>query len=53
MTGAQSVVNKRKFVKEEVREENREQVIGKLIENLHLILVVIGSHWTVLSKGVK
>lgn len=53
MTGAQSVVNERKFVKEEVREENREQVIGKLIENLHFALVVIGSHWTVLSKGVK
>lgn len=52
MTSAQSVVNERKIGKEEVREKNKEQVIEKLVENLLFILVVIGSHWMVLSRGV-
>lgn len=50
--GAQSIMNERNSGGEEVKKERREHIIEKLVDSLHFILVVIGSHWMVLSKRV-
>lgn len=50
--GAQSIMNERNSGGEDVREESREHITEKLVDSLHFILVVIGSHWMVLSRGV-